>query len=85
MRDHDAGFIPVRYTFLSNIFRTTTSKADFASNKTKKKPAPIFKNKGEKTDSKNYRGIAVLPILLKIIEAILKVDLGNGKFYIQSC
>jgi hypothetical protein len=38
MRDHDAGFIPVRYTFLSNIFRTTRSKADFASNKTKTKP-----------------------------------------------
>jgi hypothetical protein len=35
-------------------------------------------------DSKNYLGIAVLPILLKIIEAILKVDLRNGKFYIQS-
>jgi hypothetical protein len=46
--------------------------------------SPIFKNKGEKTDSKNYLGIAVLPILLKIIEAILKVDLRNGKFYIQS-
>jgi hypothetical protein len=46
--------------------------------------SPIFKNKGEKTDSKNYRGIAVLPILLNIIEAIIKVDLRNGKFYIQS-
>ena len=41
MRDHDAGFIPVRYTFLSNIFRTTRSKADFASNKTKTKPEDL--------------------------------------------
>lgn len=33
---------------------------------------PIFKNKGVKTDSQFYRGITVLPVLCKIIEAILK-------------
>ncbi|CAC5378066.1 unnamed protein product [Mytilus coruscus] len=28
--------------------------------------SPIFKNKGSKNDSKNYRGIVVLPILFKL-------------------
>ena len=37
--------------------------------------SPIFKNKGDKKDSKNYRGISVLPIILKIIEYILRKDL----------
>ena len=33
---------------------------------------PIFKNKGEKTISKKYRGITVLPVIGKVIEAILR-------------
>ena len=32
---------------------------------------PIYKNKGDKNDSKNYRGIAVVSVLMKIIEFIL--------------
>ena len=36
---------------------------------------PIYKNKGDKNDLKNYRGIAVLSVLVKIIEFILKKDL----------
>ncbi|CAC5425416.1 unnamed protein product [Mytilus coruscus] len=36
--------------------------------------SPIFKNKGSKNDSKNYRGIVVLPILCKIIEYIARID-----------
>ena len=29
---------------------------------------PLYKNKGERKDAKNYRGITVLPIVLKLIE-----------------
>ena len=46
--------------------------------------SPVFKNKGEKNNSKNYRGITVLPILLKIIEYILRLDLRSGSLRIQS-
>ena len=34
---------------------------------------PIFNNKGLKTQATNYRGIAVPPVLSKIVEAIIKV------------
>jgi hypothetical protein len=33
---------------------------------------PVFKNKGDKNCDTNYRGITVLPVINKIIEAILK-------------
>jgi len=33
---------------------------------------PVFKNKGEKTNPCNYRGITVSPVLLKIFEILLK-------------
>ena len=36
---------------------------------------PIYKNKGERKDAKNYRGITVLPIVLKLIEYLLREDL----------
>ena len=33
---------------------------------------PVFKNKGSSTDAKNYRGITILPTMIKIIETILR-------------
>ena len=33
---------------------------------------PVFKKKGKITDTKNYRGITVLPVLGKIIESVLR-------------
>ena len=34
---------------------------------------PVFKNKGNRTPSTFYRGITVLPVMTKIMEAILKL------------
>ena len=39
--------------------------------------SPFYKNKDEKNDSKNYRGIIVLPVILKVIEYILRKDLRD--------
>ena len=33
---------------------------------------PVFKKKGSNTDSKNYRGISVIPILTKLLETIIR-------------
>lgn len=33
---------------------------------------PIFKNKGDKNNSANYRGITVMPVISKIMETILR-------------
>ena len=33
---------------------------------------PIFKNKGDKNNSTNYRGITVMPAISKIMETILR-------------
>ena len=33
---------------------------------------PIFKNKREKNQSRNYRGITVLPVLGKVVKSVLK-------------
>jgi hypothetical protein len=44
----------------------------------------IFKNKGLKTQTTNYRGIAVLPVISKIVEAIIKVRIQNQVLEIQS-
>jgi hypothetical protein len=32
---------------------------------------PVFKNKGDKFDAKNYRGITVTPVIMKILEALV--------------
>ena len=40
--------------------------------------SPIYKKKGEKNESRNYRSITVLPVLLKIIDFILRKDLRNA-------
>jgi hypothetical protein len=45
---------------------------------------PIFKNKGLKTQATNYRGIAVLPVISKIVEPIIKVRIQNQVLEIQS-
>ena len=37
--------------------------------------SPIFKNKGDKHQAKYYRGIVVLPIFIKLIEFIARIDL----------
>jgi hypothetical protein len=36
---------------------------------------PVYKNKGENHQSKNYRGIVVLAVFAKIIEYIARTDL----------
>ena len=33
---------------------------------------PVYKNKGSNKDAKNYRGIAITPVISKIIEVLLK-------------
>jgi hypothetical protein len=35
----------------------------------------VYRNKGDNHQSKNYRGIVVLPVFVKIIEYIVRTDL----------
>lgn len=39
---------------------------------------PVFKKKGSKNDVGNYRGITVLPVLNKIVEAVLKQRISTN-------
>ena len=36
---------------------------------------PVFKKKGRNTDSKNYRGITIIPILSKVLEFVIRARL----------
>ena len=38
---------------------------------------PLYKNKGNKQDMNNYRGISILPIIVKIFERILSKQITN--------
>ena len=38
---------------------------------------PVFKKKGSNTDSKNYRGITVIPIITKILELIIRARIKS--------
>ncbi|XP_053374097.1 uncharacterized protein LOC123524448 [Mercenaria mercenaria] len=35
-------------------------------------PTPVFKNKGNKTEASNFRGITVLPVIVKLMEIVIK-------------
>ncbi|VDI31296.1 Hypothetical predicted protein [Mytilus galloprovincialis] len=45
---------------------------------------PVFKNKGNKNDAKNYRGITITPTLSKIIETVLKFRINPKIICIQN-
>ena len=46
--------------------------------------SPVFKNKGNKNVSNNYRGITVLPVVNKIVEAVIKVRIQPAVINIQN-
>ena len=37
----------------------------------------VFKKKGSNTDSKNYRGITVIPIITKILELVIRARMKS--------
>ena len=45
---------------------------------------PIFKNKGDILNSKNYRGISITPTISKIIETILKFRIKPYNLDVQN-
>ena len=45
--------------------------------------SPVFKNKGENINVKNYRGKTVLPVVCKIIDSILKLRIRKKADPIQ--
>lgn len=45
---------------------------------------PIFKNKGSMNESKNYRGITVLPVILKVVEFVLRAELRSRTDHTQN-
>lgn len=40
--------------------------------------SPDFKNKGNPSDAGNYREITVLPVLIKIIESVIRNRIQNS-------
>jgi hypothetical protein len=51
--------------------------------------SPVYKNKGDNHQSKNYREIVVLPVFAKIIEYIARTDLKplllQNQSVLQAC
>ncbi len=56
---------------LRHIINKMTKDGYFPSSLKIAKIVPIYKQKGEKCDAKNYRPISILPAVAKIIEKIL--------------
>ena len=63
-----ADLIPVLTTLLNGIFHV----GELPSSVKLGLFTPVFKKKGSNLDSKNYRGITILPILSKLLECILR-------------
>ena len=63
-----ADLIPVLTTLLNGIFHV----GELPSSLKLGLLTPVFKKKGSNLDSKNYRGITILPILSKLLECILR-------------
>ena len=40
---------------------------------------PVFKKKGSNIDSKNYRGITVIPIITKVLELVIRARLKQAE------
>ena len=59
-------------TFMLEVINDIFSKGVVPDNLKFGLLSPVFKKKGKKSDSKNYRGITVLPVIGKIIEAIFR-------------
>ena len=63
-----ADLIPVLTTLLNGIFHVGELQSSLKLGLL----TPVFKKKGSNLDSKNYRGITILPILSKLLECFLR-------------